>query len=175
MSEEQSTSRVSALSMITPYKLMRIINRIRAGKTDDECWPWKVYNPKMNAYGNYRFMVKGEFFTTTPSRASFAVHNPGTIVDGLVVMHSCDNPPCVNPRHLSAATQAENMKDASNKGRVKVKRGCLPVLTIVAARELHAAGTPTREIARTLGISHMGARKIVGNRVRADIQPDPTR
>jgi hypothetical protein len=35
---------------------------------------------------------------------------------GQVVMHHCDNPGCVNPQHLSVATQKENMQDWTNKG-----------------------------------------------------------
>lgn len=35
-----------------------------------------------------------------------------------VVAHKCDNPICCNPDHLFAATQKENMKDASEKNRI---------------------------------------------------------
>ena len=43
----------------------------------------------------------------------------GPIPAGLVVMHSCDTPNCVNPNHLSVGTQLENMRDAARKGRMR--------------------------------------------------------
>lgn len=51
----------------------------------------------------------------------------GPIPDGMVICHICDNPLCINPRHLVAATQRENIRDASVKGRMKreVKTHCV--------------------------------------------------
>lgn len=41
----------------------------------------------------------------------------GPIPEGFVVMHHCDNPCCVEPLHLKAATSAENIRDMYRKGR----------------------------------------------------------
>ncbi len=49
-------------------------------------------------------------------RASYQVYK-GDIPDGLVIMHSCDNPSCVNPDHLTAGTQKQNIHDMMKKGR----------------------------------------------------------
>lgn len=41
----------------------------------------------------------------------------GGIPTGMVVMHSCDNPACVNVAHLSLGTQVQNIADRDAKGR----------------------------------------------------------
>ena len=38
-----------------------------------------------------------------------------------VVMHTCDNRKCINPKHLIGGTQKENINDAMNKGRMFVQ------------------------------------------------------
>lgn len=50
-------------------------------------------------------------------RVSYEIFN-GSIPDGMVVMHMCDMPACVNPSHLMCGTQGDNMRDAFRKGRM---------------------------------------------------------
>ncbi len=40
-------------------------------------------------------------------------------IKGLVIMHLCDNPSCVNPKHLKLGTAKENSLDCVNKGRCR--------------------------------------------------------
>lgn len=49
---------------------------------------------------------------------SWEIANGRPIPAGMVVMHTCDNPPCINPDHLVLGTNQDNMADASMKGRM---------------------------------------------------------
>jgi len=88
----------------------------------------------------------------------------GEIPAGLSVLHSCDNPKCVNPRHLSVGTQKENLKQMLTRGRADClrRRGDLhPLaeLTWEAVREIRASTLNRKELAIKFGISvtHVGA------------------
>ena len=52
-------------------------------------------------------------------RIAYILHHDIALadIDGLDILHSCDNPPCVNPAHLLLGTQKTNTRDMANKGR----------------------------------------------------------
>lgn len=82
----------------------------------DECWLWT---------GCRDFRGYGRIANSKPPQAPLlASHvsweiNRGPIPEGLWVLHKCDNPPCVNPKHLFLGTHIDNMRDAKQKGRNK--------------------------------------------------------
>lgn len=84
----------------------------------------------------------------------------GDIPDGMLVLHECDNPSCVNPGHLKLGTYADNTSDMMNRGRCpNLGSGChLAKLTENDVREIRARienGESQRPIARDYGI-HQG-------------------
>jgi hypothetical protein len=82
-----------------------------------ECWIWQGKREK-NQYGRIQAGGKGSP-QIGAHRLSYEIHH-GPIPDGHVVMHSCDNPRCVNPDHLSVGLPRDNTADMIAKGRKRV-------------------------------------------------------
>lgn len=50
-------------------------------------------------------------------RISFELYAKITLSPSIIIMHTCDNPKCINPRHLKAGTHNDNVQDRVTKGR----------------------------------------------------------
>lgn len=84
---------------------------------DDGCWNFtgalnNVGYGLIHGAPEYRGHRPG---MRTAHRAMAEAH--GMKIEGVCVLHTCDNPRCVNPEHLWLGTQADNIKDMQRKGR----------------------------------------------------------
>ena len=78
------------------------------------CWIWQLSKNNLG-YGLMRVGKK----MRTPHRVSYEIYNDTTIPQDMCVLHTCDNPTCVNPNHLWLGSRKDNTHDMQNKGRHK--------------------------------------------------------
>src|SRR6185312_5743289 len=119
--------------------------KVRVGR-DNECWPWAGAKGA-NGYG--RFKVAGRLVLPHVFAYEYFYDElpPSDAYHGTVVRHACDNPPCCNPAHLIAGTQAANVADMVSRDRA---RRTIAADTIAAIR---AAGGSRAEIAQRFGVT----------------------
>lgn len=121
--------------------------------TPGECWEWQGKRNRAG-YGIWRDQLA--------HRLTYAAMF-GPIPDGLVIMHTCDNPPCCNPNHLRDGTHADNTADKVAKGRQargptpsrQGERNAKAKLTagqVEEIRQLLATGMLPREVAPLFGV-----------------------
>lgn len=84
----------------------------------DGCWEWPGTRTPLG-YGIVGSGTVGRNARRVYVHRVVYEHFHGAIPSGHVVMHRCDNPPCCNPAHLASGTQADNIADASAKGRIR--------------------------------------------------------
>lgn len=136
-------------------------------------WFWSQLKPGPNGclewsgkrnyqgYGSLTFDGKGQ----GAHRVAYFLANdvkPGK----MFVLHSCDNPPCCNPRHLRLGTSQDNADDARSRDRrglnSKYRRGetsgnaKLTRRKVIAARKRRENGEGFEEIARRYGVTNSG-------------------
>ena len=80
----------------------------------DGCWNWTGWKDE-EGYGRFTAQRNGKYVSWRSHRWMYSQTYE---LDALmVVRHSCDNPSCVNPEHLSVGTHADNMRDKMERGR----------------------------------------------------------
>lgn len=82
--------------------------------TESGCWLW-IGATKELGYGVIGLGRRTQG-TSKAHRVSWELYN-GNIPKGMNVLHKCDIPSCVNPKHLFIGTLSDNMKDCVNKKR----------------------------------------------------------
>jgi hypothetical protein len=91
----------------------------------------------------------------------FALFYPG--VDAPVVRHMCNRPNCINPAHLRAGTQLDNVMDrvlAGRNGNLKGEANGRAKLAAVEVREIQESNESGADLSRRFGISKAMACRI---------------
>lgn len=101
----------------------------------------------------------------------------GPIPPGLVVRHSCDNPPCVLIGHLLIGTIADNNHDRDERGRHVVLRGSMngnASLTedqVAEILTLIARGVRQRDIAARFDVTQSTISLIARDKIWRHVKP----
>lgn len=126
----------------------------------DECWLWTA-GKNGKGYGFFWFDGRG----VAAHRFSYEL-TFGPVPEGLVIRHKeCDNPPCVNPRHLMPGTVKQNKDDETGKMRhLFGERHHFTPLSeadVIAMRAEHVEGARPFELAARYRISKQAVIKIL--------------
>lgn len=136
------------------------------GKPEDNgCILWKG----SKLYSGYGMIRSGKGKEIPAHRASWEIH-VGPIPEGMHVLHKCDNPPCVNHKHLFIGTHNDNMQDMIEKERNVIMKGenhgmaKLNEDKVREIRKLNKNGVSRRELQEKFGMSKGGIEGIVNGR-----------
>lgn len=165
---------ISETNKINFFKHVEISNSLFYKK--EPCWIWTGFKNK-KGYGRVNI-------NKTPRnahRVSWIIKN-GLIKEGFLVLHHCDNPSCVNPKHLFLGTPKDNTQDMLKKGRhnpgdgswtktnpEKLARGKkanakLDWEKVDKIREMYSSGNYSRrELGKIFGVCHNSISDIINN------------
>ncbi len=121
--------------------------------TTTNCYNWTGYKDK-DGYG--KLVVKGKSWTA--HRLSYQ-SRVGDLGD-LQVLHSCDNPSCINPEHLRLGTVEDNMKDKQQRNRIKGERHPRARLSNADILAIRESPLSQCQLARDLGLNQSFIGKI---------------
>ena len=94
-----------------------IRSRFEEKYVKQDCWFWVAGKRGNNNYGGFRVSKEKIMLAHNVSYELYVEPIP----KGMRVLHTCDNPLCVNPSHLFLGTQQDNIKDRDMKGRQRNK------------------------------------------------------
>lgn len=149
----------------TPQFLARFWAKVNRSDDPGVCWLWTA-----SSSGGYGYIALGGH-NQKAHRISYEIAY-GPFDPVLNVLHTCDNPSCVNPRHLFLGTHQDNMRDRDRKGRGYKRNGekngrCkLSDEQVVEIRRLYALGYAKNALAKKFGVSFTQIDRIVKHQQR---------
>lgn len=127
----------------------------------DECWPW-MGAKRREGHGMFReFGERSGGNATNAHRYAYQIGSGVPLSEltrkkwgDLYVCHTCDNPPCCNPRHLYLGTHYTNMRDMNDRGRNVGRLGQKKYGRAIVERvqRMRSRGLSQQKIADTVGV-----------------------
>jgi hypothetical protein len=142
----------------------RFMMFVQIGEEPEDCWAWRGTKVR-GQYGQFSLGSK-----TVKAHRWIYETVVGPIPAGLVIRHRCDNPQCVNPRHLETGTVADNTRDKFERGRAPDRSGSkhplarLTEAQVLEIRRRASCGATHAELAAAYGVRRGQIGKIV-NRI----------
>lgn len=107
------------------------------------------------------------------NRYIWQLFNKQDIQQGMLVMHTCDNPNCVNAEHLKLGTHKENMADMKSKGRATGRSKTMKVFTDEEIYYIRFVSTESiSDLAKYYGVHIDIIRKIKNNKTHKIVTKD---
>jgi hypothetical protein len=155
----------TARRLCSPDDPIRVRLAGRYTVTPAGCWEW---NAAKNNKGYGQLNYQGRRLLA--HRLSYESHN-GPIPDGLILRHTCDNPPCINPKHLIVGTLVDNSRDMDERGRrvpTWRKGAAVPTakLTEQQVREIRAKYIPIKYGTVRLGKEYGVSQALIHNIIK---------
>jgi hypothetical protein len=92
-------------------KTLKMLVRI---DPDTGCWNW---TRSTRGSGGYAQVSRCDHVSRMGSHMVWEMYNQSKVEFGMCILHKCDNPRCLNPKHLRKGTKKDNTQDMLRKGR----------------------------------------------------------
>lgn len=110
------------LTVMTPKRIERFWSKVHASGGLLVCHPWRG-GRNAGGYGLFQGSDEYQGFSFLAHRVAWALRNEREPGREWIIRHTCDNPPCCNPRHLLIGDHADNTYDMCSRGRLVVSSG----------------------------------------------------